>query len=237
MRLMSIAVSIVMWAFIPIRIHSQTNDVTGLLARIDHLVYATPDLDSTIEKLNRLLGIRATQGGQHPGRGTRNALIALGPASYLEIMGPDPEQPKPAVPRAFKIDTLRESKLAGWGAKTSDLARLVREAAEHGVTLGAPTSGSRRLPDGGLLSWQFNDPRVVLGDGIVPFFIDWGNSPHPANVAAKGASLIALRAEHPHPEDVQRILDQPGIDLRVSKGSEPALIATINGAHGRIELR
>jgi hypothetical protein len=222
----------------PIRINSQTNKgTTSLLAMVDHLVYATPDLDSTIDKLDRLLGVHATAGGQHPGRGTRNALIGLGTASYLEIIGPDPAQPKPAAPRAFKVDTLREPKLAGWGAKTNDLPRLVQQAAEHGVTVGAPTSGSRRLPDGGLLTWQFNDPRVVLGDGIVPFFIDWGSSPHPARIAATGASLIELRAEHPHPEEVQRILDHLGIDLHVTKGSEPALIATINSAHGRIELR
>ena len=237
MRWTSVAVSIATCALIPIRSHSQTKDITDLLARVDHLVYATPDLNLTVEKLDRLLGVHATPGGQHPGRGTRNALIALGPASYLEIMGPDPEQPKPAVPRAFKIDTLRDSKLAGWGANTSDLPRLIRDAAVHGVTLGAATSGSRRQPDGGLLAWQFNDPRVVLGDGIVPFFIDWGNSPHPARIAAKGASLVELRAEHPQPDEVQRVLDQLGIDMRVTKGAEPALIATINGAHGRIELR
>ena len=40
-----------------------------LLPRVDHLVYATPDLDSGVEEIEKLLGVRATPGGQHPGRG------------------------------------------------------------------------------------------------------------------------------------------------------------------------
>ncbi len=83
-----------------------------LLGRIDHLVYATPDLKLGIDKLEKLLGVHATPGGQHLGLGTRNALIALGPLTYLEIVGPDPEQPKPARPHWFGIDELEAPRLA-----------------------------------------------------------------------------------------------------------------------------
>lgn len=55
-----------------------------LVQRIDHLVYATPDLDRGIAEIEKLVGVRATLGGKHPGRGTRNAFIALGPNSFLE---------------------------------------------------------------------------------------------------------------------------------------------------------
>jgi hypothetical protein len=77
----------------------------------------------------------------------------------------------------------------------------------------------------------------VIADGIVPFFIDWGTTPHPASSAAPGATLIALRAEHPDPTKVRMILNQLGFDLPVTKGPTPALVATIDSPRGRVELR
>src|SRR5215467_15258569 len=94
-----------------------------LLARVDHLVYAAPDLNRGVEEIEKLLGVRATPGGQHPGRGTRNSLVALGSACYLEIIAPDPEQPRPAAPRWFGIDDLRASRLVTWAAHGSHLER------------------------------------------------------------------------------------------------------------------
>jgi hypothetical protein len=96
-------------------------------------------VEAGVERLERLLGVRATPGGQHLGRGTRNALLALGPDSYLEIIAPDPDQPRPAEPRWFGIDALQEPRLVTWAAKGTSLDRLANDAAERGVTLGAVT--------------------------------------------------------------------------------------------------
>ena len=216
---------------------AQTTGAAGLLARVDHLVYATRDLNVGIEKLDTLLGVRATPGGQHPGRGTRNALISLGSSSYIEIIGPDPEQPKPDLPRTFGIDTLSQPRLVAWAANATDLTRLASTTRAEGIALGEVTAGSRRRPDGVLLTWQYTNPLVVVADGIVPFFIDWGTSPHPAQSAARGASLVGLRAEHPDPDRVQKALRQLGLELHVTKGQTPALIATISSPRGRVELR
>src|ERR1044071_8815228 len=95
-----------------------------LLRRVDHLVYAVPDLDAAVADLEQRLGVRATPGGQHQGRGTRNALIALGPESYLEILAPDPAQPVPAGGRWFGVDPKTPARLAGWAAKGGDLPRV-----------------------------------------------------------------------------------------------------------------
>ena len=116
---------------------------TSLLTRLDHLVYATPDLSLGIETVDKLLGVRATPGGQHPGLGTRNALVALGPSSYLEIIGPDPDQPKPAGRRRFGIDELKAPRIVRWVAKGTELEKIRAAAAERDVKLGL---GDSRKP-------------------------------------------------------------------------------------------
>jgi hypothetical protein len=217
--------------------HAQQPSSGALLARIDHLVYAAPDLQVGIETIEKQLGVKAAAGGQHPGLGTRNALVALGPTSYLEIIGPDPEQPKPPGPRRFGIDDLKAPRIVRWVVKSNELSAVEEKAAKSGVRLGPIAAGSRKRPDGVVLSWRYTDPAIVVADGLVPFFIDWGASPHPALTAAKGATLMQLRAEHPDAPRVQKMLDALGLDLKVSQASAPAIIATINSPRGRVELR
>jgi hypothetical protein len=213
------------------------NSSDPLLARVDHLVYATPDLDRGIDEIERLLGIRASAGGQHPGWGTRNALVALGPKTYLEIIAPDPEQPRPSTPRPFGLDSLKRSRLVAWAANGHDLEQIRTAATRHGVELGKILAGSRQTPDGVPLSWKFTDPWFVAADGIVPFFIDWGPSPHPALTAAKGATLVAFRAEYPDANRVKGLLHGIGLELPVEPGAAPALIAVIDCPSGQVELR
>jgi hypothetical protein len=88
-----------------------------------------------------------------------------------------------------------------------------------------------------VLAWRYTDPATEVADGLVPFFIDWGTSPHPSATAARGATLISVRAEHPDAEPVQKMINALGLDLRVQKGSAPAIIATIDSPKGRVELK
>jgi len=208
----------------------------SLVERIDHLVFASPDLEASRAELEFRLGVRATDGGQHMGRGTRNALIAMGPSSYLELIGPDREQPAPPAPRWFGIDRLTHTRLVAWAVKSDDVGRVISEAAKAGVPMGALASGSRTRADGAVLQWRFTDPTTVVADGLMPFFIDWNAGPHPAETAAGGAAFVGLRGEHPRPEQIRVMLESMEIDLPLQYGKEPMLIATIRTARGSIEL-
>jgi len=210
---------------------------TDVVAQVDHLVYAAPDLDQGIRSIEGLLGIRATEGGQHPGLGTRNALVALGPSVYLEIIGPDPAQPRSARPLRFGIDELKEPRLVGWVAKSNRLEPLVAAARAAGIGLGVVVSGSRKRPDCVELAWRYTDPNVVLEHRLIPYFIDWGTSPHPAATSARGATLVALGAEHPDRSRLEGMLKTLGLDLPVEPGSRALLVATIDSPKGRIVLR
>jgi hypothetical protein len=203
---------------------------------VDHLVYATPDLDLGIATIEQLLGVRVTPGGQHIGAGTRNALVALGPTTYLEIVGPDREQPEPEQPRWFRIDEIDAPQLVTWAAKADAIERVSNEARQLNIGLGDIVAGSRKRIDGVLLAWRYTNPRTIIADGVIPFFIDWGATPHPSESAAQGVSLINLRAEHPQPEPIRDIARQLGLGLQIDRGSRPMLFATIECPHGKVEL-
>jgi len=95
---------------------------------LDHLVFATKELQEGIDQIEALLGISAVSGGSHPGLGTCNAHVALGPKCYLEIIGPDPDQPDFEGTRPFGIDTIDSAKLMGWAARREGLSQFVQVA-------------------------------------------------------------------------------------------------------------
>jgi hypothetical protein len=188
--------------------------------RLDHLIYLSTDLDDDINELEHLLGVRAIAGGRHPRWGTRNALISMGETNYLEILAPDPDRPSPETPTILGLDRLDRSRLVSWAAKESDLEARVEAAARVGVELGEILPGSRERTDGTILSWTLTDPEVSLGDGLVPFLIDWGDSEHPALGAPRGCTLLALRAEHPDPALLEWMLE--ALDLRIDRDDPDA---------------
>jgi len=214
-----------------------SNVADRLLARVDHLVHATTNLEQTVGEIEMHLGVRPAPGGQHPGRGTRNALVALSGSSYLEIVGPDPDEPASGVPRWFEIDTITTPRLVAWAAKAGSVRDVAETAARGGVHLGPVVAGRRMRPDGVILQWEFTDPATVIGDGLVPFFIDWRGSPHPAASAPGGPVLVSLRGQHPEPAVIERHLAAVEIDLPVELGPRAALIATLRTANGTVELR
>ena len=71
----------------------------------------------------------------------------------------------------------------------------------------------------------------------MPFLIDWGESRHPSQTAAKGCQLVEFHGEHPDPESVMGMLEAVGEPINVTSAEAPAMIATIQGRKGQIELR
>lgn len=204
--------------------------------RLDHLVYAAPDLQAGVDRAEGRLGVRFLPGGSHPAWGTRNVVLPIGPTAYLEVIGPDPERPTDAVPTLFGIATLPEPRLVTWAAKGTDLGRLTERARLHGVDLGAPISGSRRLPDGTMLTWELTDPLKPRAGGLLPFFIDWPGRDHPAALAPAEIELLDVRSEHPDPGQVAAQLRVLGLQLQITAGAVPALFATFRTASGTVIL-
>ena len=215
----------------------QSKTTNTILNQVDHLVYATPDLNMGVHEIERLLGVRPAPGGRHPGWGTQNALLSLGGQQYLEVLGPDPDQHGFDGHRLFAVDELSQSCLLTWAAKSKNLESLVDTALQNGLNLGEVNAGSRKLPDGTNLSWRMTDPFKIDYDGLRPFFIDWGTTPHPADSAPSGCVLTGLYGEHPEADRVRAGLTALGIELEIKQSSRPGLVATIRTPKGITELR
>ncbi len=204
---------------------------------LDHIVYAVPDLAQAVADLQERLGVCATVEGKHTGLGTHNALLSLSDEAYMEVIGPDPGQPPPAMPRPFGIDTLTEPRLITWLAKATDLDKQVEQARARGYDLGKITPMHRDLPDGTRIEWRLVIPAQPLGEGLVPVLIEWHTTLHPAKTSARGCRLVELHGEHPRPETVRPILEAMGLSLDIRPGAAPALSATLDTPKGRVVLR
>jgi hypothetical protein len=190
---------------------------------LDHLVYATPDLEESVRQLAKLTGVQPVEGEPHPGLGTRNHLLGLGELRYLEIIGPDPGQPEPELPRPFGLDDLTEPRLAAWAVRAADIEARVARSRALGYDPGPIEPLSRRTPEGEVLRWRLTYPYET----VVPFLIDWGRTPHPAR-RLPVVPLTAFSGSHPDPVDVGRRLTALGVELVIREG-EQALVAVLGG--------
>ncbi|MGY8804381.1 MAG: VOC family protein, partial [bacterium] len=59
--------------------------------RLDHLVYAVPDLTAAIASFDSALGVSPAYGGRHTGMGTHNAILPFRGDTYLELIARDPD--------------------------------------------------------------------------------------------------------------------------------------------------
>jgi hypothetical protein len=202
---------------------------------IDHLVYATPELDRTVEDLAGRLGVEAQAGGRHLGYGTRNALLSLG-SSYLEIIGPDPGQHRPASGYWYGVENIIQARLVTWSARVENIERVAAHAFALGYNPGGVHQVFRETPEGGRLSFRLTMP-TGDGDGLVPNLIEWDpGSPHPSMTAPAGLELVQLRGYHPAPESVQPMLAALRADLEIRVAERSRLVAILDSPYGPVEL-
>src|SRR5215471_20228939 len=88
--------------------------IAAVPADLDHVLLGINSLEQGISWLEERSGVHAVFGGVHPGRGTRNALISLGPHRYQEIIAPDPQQPGVSNEMVDRLRPIQEPRLIGW---------------------------------------------------------------------------------------------------------------------------
>lgn len=205
---------------------------------VDHLILGAADLDQAVAWLEKTTGVKAAIGGVHPGRGTRNALVALGGRQYLEILAPDPNQQASALP--YNLKSLITPRLIAWAAVTNDINSVAEKSRSAGLSVAGPRDGSRARPDGRMLKWKSLDVQSrsnAEGVVLIPFFIEWAaDSLHPSQDSPKGCELQSFEMEHPDPASVNDTLKKLGVDAEIKQAKEAKLRATLKTPKGKVEL-
>ena len=194
--------------------------------KLDHIMFAVSDLDAGIEQIKNLTGVSAEFGGSHAGAGTRNALLSFGNEQYLEIIAPDPVQniTGNGVTGAGVTGTMAAELLSlpcgyirTWAVATKDFTPvvLVLERFGYGHHM---IEMSRTRPDGVQLAWQILFVTHQPHGLAMPFFINWQDSEHPAQLAPGGCELQWFSVECPGADEFQRFCSAIDINVRVAKG-------------------
>jgi catechol 2,3-dioxygenase-like lactoylglutathione lyase family enzyme len=183
---------------------------------VDHIILGVSDLDAGIREFESLTGVRAVFGGKHPGRGTQNALVSLGPQTYLEIMAP---QPGAALEGDFAdIAKLEHLTPVGFAVFAADIDAVRAQLARGGVKTTEPQPGARATPAGATLHWTtfgILEPKL----DVAPFFIRWEDpAVHPARTSPGGCTLETLDLTAPVAADTAKLQFAPLI--RTHSGPE-----------------
>jgi hypothetical protein len=152
--------------------------------RIDHVVWGVDDLDRGAAEVQERYGLASVPGGCHPGWGTANRIIPLGP-SYLELIAVFDADEAAADPvgRGYARRIEAAAGLMLWCLATDELGTV---AARLDLPIEAK---SRVLPDGTSLGWRLVGLPAALDNPSLPFFIEWDVPPerHPGRMRARHA--------------------------------------------------
>lgn len=202
--------------------------------RIDHLVWYMPDLSAGRTYFETRMDCAPLYGGEHPGEGTANAVLALGPSTYLEILGRDVRQSADSLDP--EVRALAGSGLYHWAVGGADLEALSRRAAAAGLSGGPLVPGGRVKPDGTRLDWLCWGLHGHAFGSLIPFFIDWRGSEHPARAAPLGGTLSAFTVHTPEAGRLREIFAVLGLDVPVVEAATPRVVATLQSGKGEVEI-
>jgi hypothetical protein len=188
-----------------------------MIRGIDHLVIACADPDAAARELESAVGLSASGGGRHVGRGTFNRIAWLADGSYIELIGVDDREAalnQPVGAAAVRALEGRGGGLATYALRDDDLEATAVALGAIG-TFGPVTHGWREREDGERVEWWTSFPTTELGPESAPFLIE-----HAYTGAEWGIEALAERARFTHP-----IGSPVGLARLDIAASDPPLVA------------
>lgn len=204
---------------------------------IDHIVYAVPDLDQTLQDFQAKTGIFPVFGGYHKNQGTKNALVNIGNGAYLELIAIDQENTAIGPPRWMGVDLIAEAQVTRWSLKSDQLAQDSKALRAFDDHMGVIEGGQRKTAHGDLLSWMMILPLAEPAVEIAPFVTNWGtNSIHPTQNLPQVFPLLDIQFYHPDPASLSVLWRQLGLSYPIQQGSTPQIKIVLDSPKGRVEL-
>ena len=224
----SLLISLLLWIAPPLRGQPPAG---AARAALDHLILGINSLERGIRAFEALSGVTPRRGGEHPGGGTENALVSLGDGAYLELLAPKPG----ATPTSFGLLTSLERLIpTGWALHTDSLDVMIARLRAANLAVLGPFPGSRKTPDGTLLSWR----TARLSDAALeaaPFLIEWGTGVvHPSATSPGGCRLTKLTVGEPSPSPLNAFFELLGMPPVAEPGATRGLSFTLECPRGNI---
>ena len=216
-------------------VHAAPPEPRAAAAHVDHLILGARDLDEGMRRFEERTGVLPKVGGEHPGRGTRNALVSLGPGLYIEILAPQVNAPDTGV--AAELRQRTDLTPYGWAVFVPDVEAARQRLGDAGLGLSEVSPGSRARPDGTRLEWKTFEIEKPAIAGL-PFFIRWGDgTTHPSQDSPGGCRLERLRAVTPDVDGLRRVFSAIALDVTAEKGAKAGLDLVLRCPKGTVELR
>ncbi len=120
---------------------------------LDHVVIVVGDLGRSVARA-REAGFTVVEGGRHPGRNTRNALVVLDDGSYLELITYE----QPSQERWYRMFAQHGPGLVDFALLPADIAATVAAARARGIADLEDRPGRRATPEGVEIAWHSARP-------------------------------------------------------------------------------
>lgn len=214
--------------------------VTG--GTLDHIVWICDDLGRGGSRIEKLTGVTPRFGGVHASGRTQNALLALGERCYLEILAPVGRERSDDDAWTRAARAAPEGRVLTYCMRSPrPLGELAAIAARRGWANAQVQSNGRMRPDGVPLRWQWLAPVAAEFGPAFPFFIDWLDSPHPAEAPPAGEPGRELRLSqfsvgHPHAPDLARAVAEFGCPIDTHEAPDASFRVQLDTPRGLVRL-
>jgi len=187
--------------------------------RVDHVIWATGDLDAAAKRIAREHGLQDAGGGRHVGIGTHNRVFPLG-GGYLEVLAiADPEEA--AASLIGRVVAAAPEGLFGWAVAVDDVAA-------HAARIGV---GMTTIERSGLTA-RLAGVAESMARPWLPFFIerDLGVADPGARGGAGGIAWVELSGDA---ERLRAWLGDAQLPVRVVDG-EPYGVRAVGLGTGAV---